>query len=342
MARVKRRLLQQSYVGAMYTRRDPRDGGDAHQTASLDARFSTSSFLGSENLESNLWLLHATNNEFSSGNLAYGGTLNYPNDRWNAQFGATEVQENFTPEVGFVTRRAYRKYSPSLQFSPRPANHRYIRQLAFGSSLDVRTDLRNETIERNVDVTLLRVNLHSQDQIEFHTLQQFERLDEPFEIDDGIILPAGAEYTFSRFRIFARTANRRTLAVNARYEVGDFYSGTRTDRALNLGVRLRPGVIIGLNSQWNSITLPEGQFSTRLYRLNAETQFSPYIALVNNIQYDSQSAVLGWQSRFRWIFTPGNDLYVVYTHNWLDEPQLNRFSTLDKQLATKVLYTCRF
>ena len=29
---------------------------------------------------------------------------------------------------------------------------------------------------------------------------------------------------------------------------------------------------------------------------------------------------MGWQSRFRWIMRPGNDLYVVYTHNWLDDP----------------------
>ena len=38
----------------------------------------------------------------------------------------------------------------------------------------------------------------------------------------------------------------------------------------------------------------------------------------------------------------GNDVYVVYTHNWLDQPQFERFSTLDKRLASKVLYTYRF
>ena len=67
-----------------------------------------------------------------------------------------------------------------------------------------------------------------------------------------------------------------------------------------------------------------------------------FIAVTNNVQYDSQSAVLGWQSRFRWIITPGNDLYVVYTHNWQDDPLRDRFDTLDKRLASKVLYTYRF
>ena len=342
VARVKRRLFQQSYVGGMYTRRGPRNGGDARQTAGLDARFSTSSFLGSENLETNLWLLHAAGDGAPGDNLAYGATLIYPNDRWDARLAATEVQENFTPEVGFVTRRAYRKYTPSLQFSPRPANHRYIRRFRFGSSVDVRTDLRNDVIERRINLTLLEINLHSQDSISFSANQQYERLDEPFEITDDITLPLGASYTFSRYRIFGRTAPRRVLSVNARYETGDFYSGTRTDKALTLTVRARTGMIIRIDGQWNAVELPEGHFSTRLYRLNAETQFSPFVALVNNVQYDSQSAVIGWQSRFRWTLTPGNDLYVVYTHNWLDEPLLGRFATQEKRLASKVLYTYRF
>ena len=131
-------------------------------------------------------------------------------------------------------------------------------------------------------------------------------------------------------------------SINGRYEVGDFYSGTRTERQANLSIRVRPGLFLYLNSQWNRIKLAEGSFSTSLYRFTGETQFSPFIALVNTIQYDSQSAVVGWQSRFRWILMPGNDLYLVYTHNWLDDPVLNRFATLDKRAASKILYTYRF
>ena len=66
------------------------------------------------------------------------------------------------------------------------------------------------------------------------------------------------------------------------------------------------------------------------------------MALVNNVQYDNSSRVLGWQSRFRWIIKPGNDAYIVYTHNFVDDPVLDRFATLDKRFATKFLYTYRF
>jgi hypothetical protein len=66
----------------------------------------------------------------------------------------------------------------------------------------------------------------------------------------------------------------------------------------------------------------------------SDSQFSPFMGLVNNFQFDTVSRVLGWQSRYRWIVKPGNDLYVVYTHNWLEDPIGERFGTLDQRFAT--------
>ena len=53
---------------------------------------------------------------------------------------------------------------------------------------------------------------------------------------------------------------------------------------------------------------------------------------------------MGWQSRFRWILRPGNDLFLVYAHNWIDDPldPLDGFQTLDRNAAAKLVYTHRF
>ena len=343
VVRLKRRVLQQSYFGAMYTRRDPHTAvSSVAHTAGIDGRLATSSFVGDQNLEVDGWFLNSSRSSVSRGNSAFGASLNYPNDRWNGRIDAIEVQENFDPAVGFVTRNGYRRYTQNLEFGPRPPDHRYIRQLTFGGAATVQTDLQNDVLQRGFDLTLVQVNLHSQDNFGLYASSRYERLDEPFEISDDITLPQGASYTFNRYRFWGQTANRRMLSINGRYEMGDFYSGTRTERQANLSVRVRPGFFLYINGQWNTIKLAEGSFSTRLYRFTGETQFSPFMALVNNIQYDTQTAVLGWQSRFRWILTPGNDLYVVYTHNWLDDPVLDRFATLDKRAASKILYTYRF
>ena len=343
VARVKTRILQQSYVGALYTRRDARDDGvGASQTAGLDFRLATSRFLGSQNLSATGWLLHADRPGASSRRNAFGVFVEYPNDRWTARFGAREVQRDFDPAVGFVTRRDYRRYQPALAFAPRPRAHRYIRRFEFGSSVDVLTDSRNQLLERSANLTLLDVQLHSQDSFGVELNPTRERLDRPFTIVRGITLPLGAEYTYTRVAVRGGTANRRVLALNGRHERGGFYSGSREQTVLQLTLRARPGYIVYVNGEWNQVRLAEGRFASNLYRIIAEKQFTPFMALVNNVQFDTVSRVMGWQSRFRWIVRPGNDLYVVYTHNWLEDPVLDRFATLDRRAASKVLYTHRF
>ena len=97
-----------------------------------------------------------------------------------------------------------------------------------------------------------------------------------------------------------------------------------------------------LNAQWNRIQLDEGAFQTRVYQLLVDNQLNPWIFIVNNIQYDSVSDVLGWQVRLRWTVSPGNDLFVIYTQNWLDDPIMNRFETQDRRGAAKFVYTYRW
>ena len=342
-ARVKRRLLRQSYVGAMYTRRDARTAGaEARHTAGLDLRLATNRFLGSQNLSFTGWALHATRPDRSEGNGAYGVVLDYPNDRWSAKFDGREVQRNFDPSVGFVTRRNYRRFQPSLTFAPRPRNSRLVRQYTYSGVLDVQTDLANDLLVRSLDVQALGVTFQSQDNFNIGGVTRHERLEAPFNISRGITLPLGATYDFSRVRASWQSAQRRKLAFGGRVETGQFYSGTRHETVFNLNVRIAPGYIIYTTAEFNRVRLAEGDFNTRLFRVIGETQFTPFITLVNNLQFDSVSRVAGWQSRFRWIVQPGNDIYVVYTHNWLDDLVLDRFATQDRRFATKLLYTYRF
>jgi hypothetical protein len=200
----------------------------------------------------------------------------------------------------------------------------------------------NRPLDRNLDLTVINVGLHTLDSLQVHLLQGYERLEENFRISPGITLPAGSEYNTTRYQVSLSTAQRRKVAFGPLFEGGGFYDGTRERFAATLNLRLRPGIIIYTAGEWNNVHLPEGSFQTRLYRVVPELQFNPWIAWVNNVQYDTQSAVVGWQSRFRWIMRPGNDFYIVYTHNWLDDPLQRRISTLDRRLASKVLYTKRF
>jgi hypothetical protein len=342
-ARVKRRLLQQSYVGALFTNRLSHDAGAAaSQTLGADFRLATSRFRGNQNLNFSGWFLHARRLTVATRRSAYGLNLDYPNDRWYGGFNAREVQGNFDPEVGFVTRRNYRRFNQFVGFGPRPRNSRVVRRVQMSGGLELFTDLHNNLLERNVNLTLLNMQFQSQDQFALEASRNFERLDLPFPITPAITLPLGAQYSFARVAVSGQTANRRTLALNGRFETGGFYSGSRRQTVAGLTVRARPGYIFSFNGEWNHVDLAEGLFSSNVFRVIADSQFSPFMAVVNNVQYDTVSRVMGWQSRYRWIMRPGNDLYLVYTHNWLDDPVARRLVSMDRKFASKVLYTHRF
>ncbi|HEX8031620.1 MAG TPA: carbohydrate binding family 9 domain-containing protein [Vicinamibacterales bacterium] len=344
--RVRRRVLRQSYVGGIYTGRTTRDQSlvATRSTAGVDFRLATATFRGNKNLEaSGFMTANTVVGEQSGDNVAFGGRVAYPNDIWDTSMAFMQMPENTNYAVGFVERRNFRRYQPAVRYNPRPNQHPYIRRFSFGGDLDLYTDLENQAVSRSVDLTVGRVELHSGDNIEFSVEPTYERLEEDFTIYPGVTLPKGAEYEFTRYQLSAGTANKRIIAIQPRLEWGRFLSGHRREAIMGLGIRPRPGITVNVNYELNNVDLVEGKFETRLYRVVADTQFSPFIYLVNNVQYDSVSRVLGWQSRFRWILKPGNDIFFVYTHNWLDpvDPS-RRYTTLDRRAAAKAVYTKRF
>ena len=99
---------------------------------------------------------------------------------------------------------------------------------------------------------------------------------------------------------------------------------------------------MGVNVDKNYISLPgNDSITTNLIRLETGWHLSPWASFNGNIQYDDESEIVGLFARFRWIIRPGNDLFFVYTHNWLNEEELG-FRTMSRGGTTKINYTYRF
>ena len=95
-----------------------------------------------------------------------------------------------------------------------------------------------------------------------------------------------------------------------------------------LSIRPHRCWLINVGADYNEISLAEGRFTTRVWTNDVNTQLNPFESLVNRLQFDTVTRQLGWQSRFRWITKPGNDIFFVYTHNWTDR---TRLQTLDRK-----------
>ncbi len=339
--RPKRQFGSQSYAGLIYTRRATRDSTipDRH-TIGFDFQLATPSFRGNQNLRFSAFVMKTPTSARNGNDLAFGVRVDYPNDRWQIRSSYKEKQTNADPAVGFIQRTAYKKLAPTIGFSPRPENSRWIRRFRFGARNQFWVDRQNEWFERSYQLTLLGVDFQSGDRFTIQAFPRYERLRRDFRIGGGITLPAESEYQYTRYSFGLNTANRRMVSGSANVAVGTFFSGHRRD--LSTGLNLRPlgGLLATLDARFSRIELVEGSFSTTILRAVINTQFSPFLSVSNNIQYDSRSRVLGWQARLRWTLRPGNDMYVVWLNRSLDSD--DQWMTLDRSLATKFIYTHRF
>jgi hypothetical protein len=351
VARARRRVGRESYVGALYTRRTDRAVGapDLH-TAGADVAVRTSTFLGDRTVEWSGWYLYTTNPFDTGNNIGRGSRVAFPNDPFYFDVSYRELQDNYAPAVGFVQRNGFRRYNPEVGYTWRFRNHPWLRSIQQEVDWQWFHDMDNHLLTQNVATRPLTVVFRDGSTLAYELEPSYERLTEDFEISAGVILPAGGIYKFTRHQLEASMADRYRVAVGGVTTWGDFFSGTLKDYGVNLRVRPRPGIAAQLEVQRSTIDLAEGSFDTNLVRLTANTQFSPWLSLVNNIQYDDVSDALGWQMRFRWIQRPGNDVFFVYTHNWRESvgaavsggPEARRFATLDKRAAAKISYTLRF
>jgi len=353
VARVKRRILEESTIGAIYTRRATEPGEDGvsppdRHTVGADLLYFTSSFLGDRNLRAQafgVWhsaLSRDAATDFGDRSTR-GGRLSYPNDVWRAHVSYREFGDEYEPPVGFVQRNGFRRLQPSASWNPRPDFLPWLRQANLGVRLEDLWSLEGTLLTRDRSFTLPGLDLESGDEVSFEFGWNSERLRDSFEISDGVVLPVG-RYDNFEWTLSAETAGRRVVSGDVSVTHGGFWSGDRT--RWRGGMTLRPATGVSAEGQVvrNEVDLPQGEFTTNVYRLIGEWHPTPRLSVTQNWQYDDVSDVLGLQGRMRWIVEPGSELYVVYTHNWRStagslDPFAPDLNTLSRSATTKLVYS---
>ena len=360
VARVKRRLFEQSAIGAIYTRRDGMlDSGGfdigAQHTTGVDLDFSTRHFLGNKNLELEAFVAWNSNPDpigtpdLDLGDLtSRGARLNFPNDIWTGHVSYREFGGDYDPSLGFVTRNDFRRLEPRIGWSPRTAGISWLRRLDFSGQIRVQDQMSTGILEeRQIQFQPLGLNFESGDNVDITVTNTNEFLNFQFEPSDGIIVEPG-RYSTWEYRLNVHTSRRRRVSLFGGITRGGFWDGDLQRVNTRVTFRPRPGVNISTNFERNDVSMPTGDFTTASYELGAEWHPSPWISFTNQLQYDDQSELLGLFSRVRWIVKPGNDVYFVYTHNWryeyLDplDPDTRNLQRLSRGASIKVNYTYRF
>ena len=356
VARVKRSILEQSSIGAIYTRRAASAGPDGStspdgHTAGIDLQFNTRSFMGDNRLELEAFVVWNSNPdpsvERSLNDLtARGFRINFPNDVWTAHVSYREFGDDYSPTLGFVTRNGFRRIEPRIGWAPRPTSIDWIRQFDMAVQFRNLTDLHTGVVEeREWSFDLFGIDFESGDNIEIEATRTMEFLDYGYEVSDGIDILLG-EYTTWELGVRGRTAGHRRVSGGGGFSRGGFWDGDRTRVNARVSFRPNPGVSISTNFEHNAVTLPRGNFDANVYEVEGQWNANQWISVTNQVRYDNDSNIVGLFARMRWIVKPGNDVFLVYTHNWrnLGEDILNDrdLITLSRGGAVKASYTYRF
>jgi hypothetical protein len=338
VGRVSHDFWRQSYLGGIVTYGNPSGAGN-NTLVGMDARLATSKFRSDKNLNLSLYLFRTDDKASNTSDYAGGFQFEYPNDRWTASLGWKQIGENFRPALGFVPRTGIRKATGNLMFAERPEKWG-IRRISFSAGPQVVTNLNNRVDDWNVRLNLLNLEFDSGEMIMFNVSPTFERLPGAFEINRGIILPAG-RYNYTTYSFGVMTADKRRWMTNLNAGWGSYYNGTRKN--VRMGLTLKPNnrILLEVNADRNDISLLQGKFYTQVLSTQANYNFSPNISWSNLVQYDTSSRILGFQSRFRWILTPGSDIYLVMNRGWFRTFDQDFISTYD-QGTVKLQYTFRF
>ncbi len=315
-ARVSRNVLRQSFVGALVTHGNPSGAGD-NTLIGVDTRLATSTFRGRENLSLDLYAFVTDDEASGRKGHAWGGKVDYPNDLWDVALSFKEIDADFRPALGFVSRTGIRKTTAKADFMPRPGRAG-IRQLFLEASAQHVSDTGGRTLDWMVVVSPLGLQTESGDALRLEWVPQFERLDEPFEIQDGIVIPAG-DYRYTAWIAEIETAERRRWVAELEARWGSFYDGDLTRLEARLALKPSPHLLLSAEGEWSRGELPTGRFTAKVLAGRLEVNFTPNLGWSNLVQYDSDSRELGFQSRLRWRVRPGSDVFVVFNRGWVHE-----------------------
>ncbi len=336
--RLKRNVLSRSSIGMIATHRSRSlDGPGSNQAFGVDGAFA---------LFSNLFIdayYARTIAEGRTGNDAsYRAKVENLGDRYGFEYEHLLVGGDFSPEIGFVRRRDFRRNFGKLLFTPRVPGSDLIRKFRYEASLDHFTRESTAAVETRESILRFGIDFQNSDRWNVDYTRTDEFLSEPFEIAPGISIPVGG-YSFQDVRTTYSIGAGAGHGVSGRLSArsGSFFSGNRREISFTGRVRLSPRLAIEPRVAFNDIDLREGAFTTKIVGARAIYAMSPRMFVESLTQFNSSTSSLSTNTRYRWEYTPGSDLFVVYTDG--RDTDFGRFPRLvNRGLAIKITRLLRF
>jgi hypothetical protein len=216
-----------------------------------------------------------------------------------------------------------------------PSVRKFAWELAYDRFVTSQSILESRLVQGT-----FRTEFASSDVLTFNYFDNYEFLDVPFPIAPGVTLPVG-DYSFGDGQASYQLGPQRRVSGTLTVRAGAFYSGDHTSASYSGRVKLTSQLAVEPRISIDKVTLPEGNFTTKLVGARTTYTLSPRMFVSALVQYNSTANTLETNARFRWEYQPGSDLFVVYTDG-RDTAGSTRADLVNRGLAVKFTKLFRY
>jgi hypothetical protein len=344
ITRVSANVLNDSSLGFIYTNGDPGSNID-NSVAGVDFKYLNNQLSNGRQFEADAWYQVSDTPGMSGDDASYGFGVRLPNNTgWRSRMAYKEVQRNFNPAMGYVNRSNVRDLTGDLGYTHFFGGE--VFQSVFSGIDAQRIEVIDGGLQSQVFVyRLAELQTNTRDSISASYTTNREVVLRPFTLYTSptrqvAILPG--DYKFNEHQFSLGTGGQREFSSNFSYQGGNFYNGKRTNLNGSVTWNQSRYFVASINYDWNDISLPQGDFITRLTSVSTQVAFSSTLYWINLVQYDNLSEEVGVNTRLQWIPKAGQEGFIVLNYNMQDKDKNNRFESAFSDLSVKFKYTFRF
>jgi hypothetical protein len=265
-------------------------------------------------------------------------------DGFGYRTGVIWSGEDYSPQLGFVQRSDFTQLSQDFSYSWRPGDDSsliYHTFLIGGESFIRNIDGTVETFEAGPEWSFL---LKKGGQGSIGANLVYEDLLVPFTLDQDAYIPAGG-YTFYRGVIDYTMSRSGLFRLGTNLEAGGFYDGYSFSISLQPTWNISPHLELQGTYGFDHVEFPNRNqtFNSHLARLRVGVPFNTEVSTNIFLQYNSTIDSFSTNARFRYNFSEGHDLWIVYNENM--NTNLNRLGQMlprNQYRSVMVKYTYTF
>jgi len=309
VARASRNIGRESELGFISTYGDP-TSLNGNSLVGADYTYRNSRVFGNQQLRANIWYQESDTDGFNDDQTAYGASFDYPNFKYSGFLNYRRIEENFNPALGFVNRSGIEQVEGQARYRHRLSNNywEWLRtRVQFNRIERIDGGLQSESLFWN----FIEGQSSGNDFFTFFVGQTTEGIIEPFELFGQLSIPVG-EYKSNRYGVFFETGRQRPLRLEFEIVDGDFFGGKRLAILPELEWRPNKHIFASVSASINKITLPQGDFTSRLYSARFNYAFNSKWAWLNVVQADNSSDTVSLNSRVRFQPRADREYFLVF------------------------------